>query len=124
LSSPSVKYQDGSYRNATVCSVFKTVKLGAFKKTRDSRWNDVNSTKWSIIERSVSILIASLLPLQKKSSISCFAGFSHQCSQKPYSKTKGQSLIEDDGDSEQDTLSRTFNSTVIKTVVHEVTSTE
>jgi hypothetical protein len=48
-----------------VCSIFKTVELKAIIKTQDPTWDGINLAIWSSVEASIGILIASLPPLRK-----------------------------------------------------------
>ncbi|KAF2822696.1 hypothetical protein CC86DRAFT_301028 [Ophiobolus disseminans] len=50
---------------ATICSIFKTVELKAITKTQDPTWDAINLQIWSSAEASIGILIASLPPLRK-----------------------------------------------------------
>jgi hypothetical protein len=51
--------------SATICSIFKTVELKAITKTQDPTWDGINLSIWSSCEASIGILIASLPPLRK-----------------------------------------------------------
>jgi hypothetical protein len=61
---PCTLHANFSLSSATICSVFKTVELRAITKTQDPTWDGVNLTIWSSCEASIGILIASLPPLR------------------------------------------------------------
>ncbi|KAF2795036.1 hypothetical protein K505DRAFT_240769 [Melanomma pulvis-pyrius CBS 109.77] len=122
---------------ATICSIFKTIELSALRKTRDPTWDGVDLTIWSATELSVGILIASLPPLRKVfdrmfryilpttfTSKSKTPGNSIPLYN--LSKPMGRSGDNDDGSSERHILPEDSHveGKIIKTVRHEITTTE
>jgi hypothetical protein len=130
--------------SATICSIFKTIELKVIYTTKDPTWDGTNLTIWSSVEASIGILIASLPPLRKafdnlfqnilpstlqnshlKTPQHGYSNSSHgnirmkalQNSKAYNSRIRGESILDNDGDSDRAILEEEGNSSgIMKTM--------